>query len=77
MLANLAPEDQERLKKQVGDFENDADAAWRAATVLKLVQTYDADGKPLYNDEIDNGRIDGFKRAGALARRARTPRHRV
>jgi hypothetical protein len=48
------------LKQRVGDFENDADAAYRAAQVLQHVEQFDGNGKRLAGTDTGNGRIDGF-----------------
>lgn len=60
LLANLSAEDKDRLKQWVGDFETDADAAYRAICVLEMVQNYDDDGRARYGDETENERIDGY-----------------
>ncbi|WP_106743451.1 hypothetical protein [Yoonia maritima] len=62
-LKNLAPGDKERLKLKVGDFENDADAAYRAVAVINMIENYSADGTPLYNGDTGNGKIDGYYKA--------------
>src|SRR5690606_25389440 len=48
------------LKERVGDFEEDADAAYRAAQVLEHIEAFDEDGNRLASNDVDNGRIDGF-----------------
>ena len=53
------------LKKQVGDFEHDPDAAYRASEVLKYIKTsQNKDGGDRSGDEISNGKIDGFTKDG-------------
>jgi hypothetical protein len=54
----------DNLKKQVGDFETDADAAYRASKVLEHVVYVDADGKLTSGEDLDNNSIDGFTRDG-------------
>ncbi|WP_437881530.1 type III effector HrpK domain-containing protein [Pseudomonas sp. LRF_L74] len=48
------------LKDRVGDYEKDADAAWRAAQVLEHIETFDSKGKKQSGDKADNGKIDDF-----------------
>ena len=48
------------LKEQVGDFEEDADAAYRAAQVLEHIEAFDEDGKRLASNDVGNGSINGF-----------------
>lgn len=48
------------LKERVGDYEKDADAAYRAAQVLRHVEQYDSDGKEITGDSVGNGKINGF-----------------
>ncbi|MEP7456659.1 hypothetical protein [Phyllobacterium sp. SB3] len=66
LLRNLGNQSgvKDNLKKQVGDFENDADAAYRAVKVLEHVETVDEDGKLTDGKEAGNGSIDGFTRDG-------------
>lgn len=52
------------LKARVGDFEHDADAAWRAVQVLNYVENYDEQGKHIDGGDVGNGRIDGFTKDG-------------
>jgi hypothetical protein len=52
------------LKKQVGDFETDADAAYRASKVLEHVENVDEDGKVTDGKSLGNGSIDGFTKDG-------------
>jgi hypothetical protein len=48
------------LKEQVGDFYNDADAAYRAAQVLRHVEQFDSKGEEITGDSVGNGEINGF-----------------
>lgn len=48
------------LKKRVGDYENDADAAYRAAQVLKHVEKFDGEGKTNSGNDVGNDKIDGI-----------------
>ncbi|MEP7453973.1 type III effector HrpK domain-containing protein [Phyllobacterium sp. SB3] len=50
----------EDLKKRVGDYENDADAAYRAAQVLKHIEQFDGDGKNNTGKDVGNNKIDGI-----------------
>ncbi|KXF74788.1 type III effector HrpK [Paramesorhizobium deserti] len=52
------------LKDRVGDFEHDADAAYRAKQVLERIEGYNEEGKILTGDDVGNGRIDGFTKSG-------------
>lgn len=52
------------LKKRVGDFETDADAAYRAAQVLEHVEKFDENGNVIAGSDVGNGRIDGFTSSG-------------
>lgn len=52
------------LKDRVGDFETDANAAYRAAQVLDRVTMYDENGDPLSGGDVSNTRIDGFTKDG-------------
>ncbi|MBK4214313.1 hypothetical protein JJJ17_00090 [Paracoccus caeni] len=52
------------LKSRVGDFETDADAAYRAKQVLERIEKYDSSGKPQAGDKVDNGKVDGFTNSG-------------
>ncbi|QND54745.1 type III effector HrpK (plasmid) [Phyllobacterium sp. 628] len=54
----------DRLKERVGDFETDADAAFRAVQVLDHVERFDEDGNRIAGKDVDNGRIDGFTKGG-------------
>ncbi|EJN02102.1 type III effector HrpK domain-containing protein [Phyllobacterium sp. YR531] len=48
------------LKERVGDFDRDADAAFRASQVLKHVEKFDGDGKLLDDNKVGNNQIDGY-----------------
>lgn len=50
------------LKDRVGDFERDANAAYRAEQVLRHIEAFGGDGTRLLGKEIGNGRIDGFNK---------------
>ncbi|MCO4318566.1 type III effector HrpK [Phyllobacterium sp. 21LDTY02-6] len=52
------------LKDRVGDFEKDANAAFRAAQILEHVERFDESGKKVAGKDVDNGRIDGFTNSG-------------
>jgi hypothetical protein len=53
------------LKKQVGDFDTDPDAAYRASEVLKYIKTSKSrDGNDRSSSETNNGKIDGFTKDG-------------
>ncbi len=52
------------LKQQVGDFETDPDAAYRAAQVLDHVTRFDENGQRLAGKDVDNTSIDGFTNSG-------------
>lgn len=62
LLKNLGNQSgvKDMLKEKVGDFEKDADAAYRAAQVLDRVTLYDSEGKPQSGDSVANSSIDGF-----------------
>ncbi|GGG83989.1 hypothetical protein GCM10011415_37530 [Salipiger pallidus] len=60
LLTNLGDSERERLKQKVGDFDRDPDAAYRAVSVLEMIENYDGDGKALYGDKTENDRIDGY-----------------
>lgn len=66
LLKNLGNQSgiKDRLKEQVGDFEKDADAAYRASQVLKHIETHDADGKTITGGDVGNGSIDGITKDG-------------
>ncbi|MCO4319109.1 hypothetical protein M8997_018125 [Phyllobacterium sp. 21LDTY02-6] len=50
----------ENLKKRVGDYEKDADAAYRAVQVLKHIEKFDEEGKIAKGKDVGNGKIDGI-----------------
>ena len=55
----------DKLKERVGDFEKDADAAYRAVQVLEHVVKIDENGNRIIGDSnVDNDRIDGFTKGG-------------
>jgi hypothetical protein len=66
LLKNLGNQSgvKDNLKKQVGDYEHDADAAWRAVEVMTYVENFDEGGKQIHGGSIGNGTIDGFTRDG-------------
>ncbi|MGI2033192.1 type III effector HrpK domain-containing protein [Rhizobium panacihumi] len=62
LLKNLGNQSQvkDMLKERVGDFEKDADAAYRASQVLHHVERFDENGKEIANNDVANGEINGF-----------------
>jgi hypothetical protein len=56
------------LKKQVGDYEKDPDAAYRASQVIDHIQRVDESGKPIEGkpagNDPTNDKIDGFTSSG-------------
>ncbi|MBB2971431.1 type III effector HrpK domain-containing protein [Mesorhizobium sp. RMAD-H1] len=52
------------LKDRVGDFEKDADAAYRAKQILEHIEKYDGEGNLLAGKDVGNGRVDGFTNSG-------------
>ena len=66
LLANLGNQSgvKDMLKEQVGDFEHDADAAYRAVQVLKHIEGYDESGKVITGGDSGNGKVDGFTKSG-------------
>lgn len=62
LLANLGNQSgvRDMLKDRVGDFEKDADAAFRAVQVLQHVEQLDGDGKRIAGEHVGNGKIDEF-----------------
>ncbi len=66
LLKNLGNQSgvSDMLKERVGDYENDADAAYRAVQVLQHVERFDADGDKIASKDIGNNRIDGFTNSG-------------
>jgi hypothetical protein len=63
-LENIGNDDaggvRDLLLEQAGDFEHDADAAYRAVQVLNHVEQFDANGNRLSGNDIGNGSIEGF-----------------
>lgn len=59
----------ENAFRGLGDYETDADAAYRAAKILEYIEHYGPDGAVNFSDNnIGNFRIDGFfKTRGTLA----------
>ncbi|WP_462381234.1 HPP family protein [Pseudomonas sp. Marseille-QA0892] len=66
LLKNLGNQSgvKDKLKERVGDFDNDADAAYRAAQVLEHIEKYDEKGERLVGGDTENGRVDGFTSQG-------------
>lgn len=66
LLKNLGNQSdvKDMLKDQVGDFENDPDAAYRANQVLEHIETLDADGGKIAGKDVGNGSVDGFTKSG-------------
>jgi hypothetical protein len=66
LLKNLGNQSgvKDMLKEQVGDFENDPDAAFRASQVLDRIVGYDAEGKALSGNDVANTSVDGFTKSG-------------
>lgn len=66
LLAQLGNQSgvKDNLKKQVGDFEKDADAAYRASKVLEHVEYIDEDGKLTDGKDVGNDKVDGFTKDG-------------
>ena len=66
LLKNLGNQSgiKDMLKERVGDFEHDANAAYRASQVLDRVAMYDENGKPLSGSDVSNTSIDGFTKSG-------------
>ena len=55
----------DKLKEQVGDFEKDPDAAYRASEVLDHIKSSKtSEGKERSGDVKDNGKIEGFTKDG-------------
>ncbi|KFE53476.1 type III effector HrpK domain-containing protein [Pseudomonas syringae] len=52
------------LKEQVGDFDTDADAAYRAGQVMDRISMFDATGKSLSGGDVFNSSVDGFTKSG-------------
>lgn len=66
LLKNLGNQSdvKEMLKERVGDFENDADAAYRADQVLQHIERFDGDGQNIVGSDVGNGEVNGFSRGG-------------
>lgn len=66
LLKNLGNQSQvkDMLKEQVGDFEKDADAAFRAAQVVEHIERFDGDGNKIVGGDVGNSRVDGFTKSG-------------
>lgn len=66
LLKNLGNQSgvKDMLRERVGDFENDADAAYRAVQVLEHVERFDADGNRIAGNDLGNGEINGFSKGG-------------
>jgi hypothetical protein len=62
LLKNLGNQSgvKDMLKERVGDFENDANAAYRAVQVLQHVEKFDGEGNKIAGNDVNNGSIDGF-----------------
>lgn len=66
LLRNLGNQSgvKDMLKERVGDFEKDADAAFRAVQVLDHVEKFDENGNRIAGNDVNNGRVDGFTKGG-------------
>ncbi|PVZ12283.1 MULTISPECIES: type III effector HrpK domain-containing protein [unclassified Pseudomonas] len=66
LLKNLGNQShvKDMLKEQVGDFERDPDAAFRATQVLDHVVRFDENGQRMAGTDVNNSRIDGFTKGG-------------
>lgn len=66
LLKNLGNQSsvKDMLKEQVGDFENDPDAAYRATQVLEHIETLNGEGDKIAGKDVGNGRVDGFTKSG-------------
>lgn len=66
LLKNLGNQSgvKDMLKEQVGDFENDPDAAYRAAQVMDRITLFDETGKALSGGNVFNSSVDGFTKSG-------------
>ncbi|MGZ9706918.1 type III effector HrpK domain-containing protein [Pseudomonas sp. GNP013] len=66
LLKNLGNQSgvKDRLRERVGDFEHDADAAYRANQVMDHIERFDENGDRVVSDEIGNGSVNGFTRDG-------------
>ncbi|RMM67130.1 Pathogenicity locus protein hrpK [Pseudomonas savastanoi pv. glycinea] len=66
LLKNLGNQSdvKDMLKEQVGDFERDADAAYRATQVLAHIEQFDGNDVRIVGSDVANGSINGFTRSG-------------
>lgn len=66
LLANLGNQSgvKDMLKDRVGDFEKDANAAYRASQILDRITMYDDKGNALSGGDVSNTSIDGFTKSG-------------
>ncbi|MHC6226032.1 type III effector HrpK domain-containing protein [Pseudomonas sp. X10] len=66
LLKNLGNQSgvKDALKQQVGDFERDPDAAYRATQVLDHITRFDDNGQRLAGKDVNNSSIDGFTNSG-------------
>lgn len=66
LLKNLGNQSgvKDMLKERVGDFETDADAAYRASQVLDRITMVDEEGNALSGSDVSNTSIDGFTKSG-------------
>lgn len=66
LLKNLGNQSdvKDMLKERVGDFEKDADAAYRAVQVLEHIENYTAGGDRVAGNDVNNGKVDGFTNSG-------------
>lgn len=66
LLKNLGNQSgvKDMLKEQVGDFDTDADAAYRAGQVMDRISMFDATGKALSGGDVFNSSVDGFTKSG-------------
>ncbi|MEP7454278.1 type III effector HrpK domain-containing protein [Phyllobacterium sp. SB3] len=66
LLANLGNQSgvKDMLKERVGDFDKDANAAYRASQILDRITMYDDKGNALSGGDVSNTSIDGFTKSG-------------
>jgi hypothetical protein len=66
LLKNLGNQSgvKDMLREQVGDFDKDPNAAFRAIQVLDRVVGYDDKGKALTGKDVANSSVDGFTKGG-------------
>jgi hypothetical protein len=66
LLKNLGNQSgvKDMLKEQVGDFEADADAAYRAAQVMDRITMFDDKGNAQSGADVFNSSVDGFTKSG-------------